>query len=80
MKYYAKISFLNAGFRRAHAEIWETSFIDESNYDKRIKDKRFFKFSSAKRWSEKEIIKNLINENISYVFIKDEDLIKEKLQ
>jgi hypothetical protein len=80
MRYYAKISFLNSGFRRIHAEIWETSHIDETNYDIRILNKKFFKFSSAKKWSEKSLLKSTLSENFSHVFIKDIDLIKRELR
>jgi hypothetical protein len=79
MKYYAKISFLNSGLKRIHAEIWKTSFIDESNYDEKICEKYFFRFGSSKRWSEKNITKLFLKENFPCIFIKDVDLIKKEL-
>jgi hypothetical protein len=79
MKYYAKLTGPNPGGKKIYVEIWKTDTIDETNYDEKIAQKSFWTMGGAKRWSEKQIMKNIMSNQLKYFFIKDEDIIREEL-
>lgn len=79
MKYYAKILNESNGSKRLHVEIWETSLIDESKYDKKIQCKMFFRFSSAKKWAENKIFELSVKDS-SHVFIIDDNITRRNIQ
>jgi hypothetical protein len=77
MKYYAKISGPYQKYGRVYAEVWQAEPLGDSFLDKRIFKKTFWTQYGAKKWSEKKIMKLVMENKMKYFFIKDEDVIRD---
>jgi hypothetical protein len=79
MKYYAKIIVMDAKIKKFLVEIWETTPIGESSYDKIKNYKPFFTFYGAQKWIIKELMRYNIQEKNSYLFITEEMIIRKEI-
>ena len=79
MQYYIKMTGPHRGSKKIFVEVWKAEDIDGVTYDEKIYQKRFFRISSAKRWSESKIMRLMMKNEMKYFFIKDEDIIRKDL-
>ena len=71
MQFYAKIVRMEKGSFNYCATIWKS----DEHIDSVWKFKKFFFCNSARKWSEKQIVKSVIRHS-SNVFIKEQDVIR----
>lgn len=79
MRYYAKLSGPHPGGYKIFVEIWEAEPIGESTIDSKVASKSFWRYTSAKRWIEKEIMRRTMKNKLQHFFISDEYVIKDML-
>ena len=80
MRYYAKMTGTHPSGNKIFVEIWEAEpFDDDSTFDRMIYRKKFWRYSSAKKWAEKQIMKLVMKNKLEYFFIKDEDIIRREI-
>lgn len=73
IEFYAKITPVHKGMFNYHVTIWKSSNGIESIWN----TKNFFKISSAKKWSEKIILRSIAKDK-SAMFVKESDVIRRK--